>query len=318
MRELARWDCGVRWTASQPANATLTWDGLPIRPAIIRRQVRVGPDVALQFSAEGANAMRLHEVYVIAMIIAVLGALLIPGSDFDLTHRFPPTAIVSRDDFSSIAGEYYQGAARGRYLHLSILADGRYSFIWSGCTGVHCRESGYVRSTVGEYEFSPVTGDRPKIDRRLLLVRWQSRRYLVPAEKVQKFCDAVIKGDEPRTDEGPGDFYLALPLVHVDGLPELPDQWARFLGDHVAIGKIIDVTDDGIVKVEFGTAAGIEKGAILKVRPDRRFDDRRLRVESSEHGICLARECSTERNAEALVPGREVIVARVGGEKEHP
>ena len=250
--------------------------------------------------------MRLLEVCVIVMILGVLGALLVPGSDFDLTHRFPLPATNSRDDFSSIAGEYYQGEARGRYLRLSILADGRYSFIWSGCTGVHFRESGYVHSTEGSYELSPVTADRQKIDRRLQLVRWQSRRYLVASDKMQKFCDAVIKGDEPRTDEGPGDFYLALPLVQVDGLPELPNQWARHLRDHVAIGKITDVTDDGMVRVDFGTEAGIEKGAILKVRPNRRFDDRRLRVLSFEHGICSARDCSMERHDEALVPGRSL------------
>jgi hypothetical protein len=75
--------------------------------------------------------MRLLEMCVIVMILGVLGALLVPGSSFDLTHRFLPTATDSRDEFSSVAGEYYQGAARGRYFHLSILADGRYSFIWS-------------------------------------------------------------------------------------------------------------------------------------------------------------------------------------------
>jgi hypothetical protein len=197
---------------------------------------------------EKVHAMRLLEVCVIVMILAVLGALLVPGSDSDLTHRFPPTATDSRDDFSGVAGEYYQGAARGRYFHLSILADGR----------------------------------------------------------------------KPRTDQGPGDFYLAPPLVQVDGLPELPDQWARFLGDHVAIGKITEVTDDGIVRVDLGTVVGIDKGTILKVRPDRRFDDRRLRVVSSEHGICSARECSTQQYAEPLASGREVILVRVGGEGKHP
>ena len=182
---------------------------------------------------------------------------------------------------------------------------------------MHYRESGYVCGAIGEYELSPVTGERPKIDRRFLLVRWQSRRYLVPADKVQQFCDAVIKGDEPRTDQGPGAFYLALPLVQVDGLPELPDEWVRYLRDRVTIGKITEVTDDGIVKVDFGTVVRIDKGAILKVRPDRRFDDRQLRVVSSVRGFCSARECSTERNAEPLVPGREVLVAGGGGEQKN-
>jgi hypothetical protein len=264
-----------------------------------------------------AQAMRLKviplEVCVLVMIIGVLGALLFPAGDHDLTHRFPPTVAGSGNDFWNIAGEYYQGAARGRYLRLSILADGRYSFIWSGCTGVHHRESGYARNTDGSYELSPVKSDGSKIDRRFLLVRWQSRRYLVPPEIMQKFCDAVVNGDEPR-NEYTGDFWLRLPPARAEGRPVLPERWAAYLRENLAIGRITEVTDAGLLRVSFGAAGGIQEGAILKVRPDRRHDDRWLRVVSIQDGCCTARECSTYVGDEPLKPGREVIAARVIGE----
>lgn len=92
---------------------------------------------------------------VCAMVIGgVSGTLMAP--DYDRNHRFPPQVSLSVDDLSSLAGEYHQGARLGMSLSLSILHDGRYSFIWSGCTGVHHRESGYVGSIDGSYVLSPL------------------------------------------------------------------------------------------------------------------------------------------------------------------
>src|SRR4051812_19230712 len=97
-----------------------------------------------------AQAMRLKlsllDVCVIAMVLGLLASLLMPATDFDLTHRYPPMDAHAEPNLVQIAGEYHRGARLGLHLSLFILADGRYSFIWSGCTGVHHRESGSVHS----------------------------------------------------------------------------------------------------------------------------------------------------------------------------
>jgi len=195
-------------------------------------------------------------------------------------------------------------------LSLSILADGRYSFIWSGCTGVHHRESGYIRSTDGSYVLSPLQRVGSGIDHHLYLVQWQSRRYLVPPEKMEEFCDAVIKGDEPRVEYA-GAFYLSVPFDRADGLPELPERWASHLRESVTIGKIREVTKPGLVRVDIGSACGIEVGSTLTLRGSRRFHFRRLSVISAENGSCMAQECDPEINEEPLIPGREVIAERL-------
>jgi hypothetical protein len=74
---------------------------------------------------------------------------------------------------------------------------------------------------VGQRELSPVKSDGSKIDRRFLLVRLQFRRYLVPPEKMQKFCDAVVNADEPRK-EYPGAFWPRLPFAQAEAVPYCP------------------------------------------------------------------------------------------------
>ncbi len=261
--------------------------------------------------------LSLLDVCVIMIIIGVWAALLLPANDFDRRHRYPPQASLPGDNLADIAGEYYKGASRGMSLSLSILPDGRYSFIWSGCTGVHHRESGYIQSTDGSYVLSPLQRVEAGIDHHFLLVRWQSRRYLVPPEKMDEFCDAVIKGEEPRIEYA-GDFYLSVPFDQADGLPELPDRWASQLRAGVTVGKIMEVTKPGLVRVDFGTACGIEAGSILTLRGSRRFDFRRLSVISAENGSCTAHECDHETHEEPLLPGREVIAERPGEVEDDP
>jgi hypothetical protein len=48
------------------------------------------------------------------------------------------------------------------------------------------------------FELSAVTPIVPRIPRVFLPVKWDRRTYLIPREKLEEFCDAIIKGDEPR------------------------------------------------------------------------------------------------------------------------
>jgi hypothetical protein len=93
-----------------------------------------------------------------------------------------------------LAGEYYRCDGIGFRYRLSILPDGRYSLIDSGCTGVHRRESGYVFAINGEYVLSSSALSEPSITRKFVLIRWGQRHYLIPPDEMQHLRDAIIEG----------------------------------------------------------------------------------------------------------------------------
>ncbi len=97
----------------------------------------------------------LLDVVVVASVVGLLMGLLLPGSDFDRTYRYPPAVPDTVSDLSDISGEYHKGFGHGGGWSLSILPDGRYSSFLAGCTGVCNRESGYVWRLGADIELSP-------------------------------------------------------------------------------------------------------------------------------------------------------------------
>jgi hypothetical protein len=132
---------------------------------------------------------------IIGLLVGLsMPALLLPVGDFDLKHRYPPPASRHAPGPTGIAGEYYLGDGLGTNLRLSILPDGRYSFVSSGCTGVHHRESGFVQETRGQYVLAPSETSEPLIKRNFMLIGWGQRRYLIPPDEMQELRDAIIEG----------------------------------------------------------------------------------------------------------------------------
>jgi hypothetical protein len=181
--------------------------------------------------------VRWIELLVIISVIGILAGLMIPAGEFDFRHRYPSSAPVCADHLAGIASEYYLGDGLGMNLRLSILADGRYSLISSGCTAVAHRESGHVRVANGRYILAHTGPDEPGIERTFLLIGWDHRRYLIPPGEVQEFRDAIIAGQEPR--EGlHGRFDVRLPIAPADGLPDSPPEFARALRQEGLLGKV--------------------------------------------------------------------------------
>jgi hypothetical protein len=152
------------------------------------------------------------EGIIILVPLAVVAGLLLPMFVFELrhdyTHRYPPPGANAGNGFAAVAGEFTLGDGRGLNWSLSILPDGRYSFRWSGCMGVYERESGLVRHT-GDYLV--LTSAEPierRIPRVFLPVKWGRRTYFIPPEELEKFSEAIMKGDEPRHEHAHGDFYV--------------------------------------------------------------------------------------------------------------
>ena len=193
--------------------------------------------------------------------------------------------------------------------HLSILADGRYSSFVSTCTGVCDRESGFVRRIGDSYVLTPTKPIDSRIARVLVPIRWKGRYYLIPPEKMQEFCISIIDGDEPR-NEPPGDYYLREPNVPVDGIPEMPEQWATYLQENLVIGKVIAVLEGGRLKIDLGSAKGIEVGNVLAVQGRERYGPQRLFVVTVEIETCIAEEPKLGSTGAPLGVGRCVVMQR--------
>ncbi len=134
-----------------------------------------------------------------------------------------------------------------------------------------------------------MTPEKPcdgSLERVYQSIRWQERFYLIPPERMQDFCDAIIDGDEPR-DEGSGKFYLRSPRGQVLGVPELPQQWADYLKQHLVLGKIVGIIDADRARVDVGKTSGIQPATVLVVRGRDRYGPQRLFVESVEDDQCI-------------------------------
>lgn len=180
-------------------------------------------------------------------IVGILVALLQPAvGDRDYSRKLPPASGRASDPaLASVAGEYYRGDGLGVNWMLELTPDGRYSFLWSGCLGVYEKDWGYYRLKDGKVQLSqakpplkPRESGKPWIERvptGLRLIRWGTRRYLIPDEEKQAFCEAVRTGREPRTGSR-GRFFLAdVPEAGeelkdvLNGLPDVPDSWKSML-----------------------------------------------------------------------------------------
>ena len=81
----------------------------------------------------------------------------------------------------------------------------------------------------------------PRIPRVFIPVKWGRRTYLIPPEELEKFSEAIIKGDEPRNEGAAGEFYVVGLAESVGGVPELPEPWATFLRKNAIIGTVVEV-----------------------------------------------------------------------------
>jgi hypothetical protein len=248
------------------------------------------------------------EIIVVTMIVGVLVGLALPSGDSDYTHRFPPPGPNPGNGFANVAGEYFQGI-RGRHWRLSILPDGRYSFIWSGCCGVYHRESGSVNRVSGHLVLSPLKPIKPRLERVFLPLKWGRRTYLIPPERLEDFCDAIIQGSEPSNDSAERFYVLGLELP-VTGTPELPEQWATYLRKNLVIGTIVEVKEDGRAKIDAGSTEGIRVGTILTVQGRDVRGSRQLTIISVSRNSCVVEEVYPGESKKPLEEGWKVVTAR--------
>ncbi|WP_165227365.1 hypothetical protein [Aquisphaera insulae] len=244
-------------------------------------------------------------------IVGFLAGLLIPGSDHDFSPRFPPApAPDAPKSCGEIAGRYLDGGSHGGGGDLNILEDGRYSLVRSACVGVLDRDSGWARR-VGQHLLLSPAGSAPKrIERTFFSVDWSGRSYLVPVDRMDDFCVAVIEGDEPR-DDLRGRFFLRLgdEEKRIDGVPTLSEPWAAYLRDNLLIGTISSAQlDPQRVTIDLGSEGGVERDDVFMVQGHREGGWRRgLRVVAVAGRSSEAAEIRDRPSQQPLEPGWKVV-----------
>ncbi len=287
-------------------DAAAVWDDLDVPPAKPPRRRR-------RFWLK----LILVEIAVLVMIAGALVGLTLPlVGDRDYSHRFPPPGANPLNEFAAVAGEYFLGDGLGLNWALSILPDGRYSFRWSGCLGIYHRESGAVKRVDGNLMLAPVKPIEPRMERVFLPLKWGHRTYLIVPARLEEFCDAIIRGDEPRSDYH-GEFYLLGLDEPVAGVPELPEPWAAYLRENLVIGTIVDVMDDGRAKLDVGSADGVHPESDLRVQ-GRSDPTWQLKLVAVNERSCLIEKVYAGDAKEPLKPGWKVVAAREAQVRPNP
>jgi hypothetical protein len=212
------------------------------------------------------------------------------------TRRALILAEVKDLDADDWAGDYYAGDGLGANLSLCLAPRAGFVFEWHGCLGLYDRNYGAVVSKDGrirlQFTFKNTREGYQGIAAELVPVRWEARRYLVPADDVIGFCNYVNHGSEPRTIAH--GFYLLRrgdETRKVAGWPELPPEYRDYLLSKPVEATVLAVGPsttrpsiaggnykDTQLTLDAGKQQGLKAGMTLVVtQPDDRFESVRIR-----------------------------------------
>jgi hypothetical protein len=143
------------------------------------------------------------------------------------------------------AGEYYEGDGLGENVAFTVAPRAGYVFEWHGCLGLYGRNYGSVTATNGGLTLSFTFTNKDGlggIAKEFVPIAWGKRRYLVPANDLIGFCNAVNFASEPRKG-GRGRYLLRRGDEEKDvtGLPSVPAEYRRYLLKEPIEAEIISV-----------------------------------------------------------------------------
>lgn len=181
------------------------------------------------------------------------------------------------------AGTYYHGNGLSANARLTLAPMNGFVFIRTGCLGVYDRNYGEVVPTKHGslrlvFRFENNRDGFRGVAPELIPVPWGERQYLVRADDVVGFCNAINSGHEPRDDRHglhflrPGDGKKP-----ATGAPGLPERYRTYLLAEPIDAEIIAVheTEVEIRKgdfVQYATTVTVNVGRADKVLPGMSFN----------------------------------------------
>jgi len=147
----------------------------------------------------------------------------------------------------------------------------QFSFAWNGCLGKYAELSGRASLRDSVLELEPDQTPKPglpesQIPLHLTVVPWESRIYLVPADELVEFADAVNLRLEPR-EEAHGRYLLRVRdwRKRVRGDPGLPASAMPFLLRAPVRGRVLRLLEAGNAEIDRGADLGLRVGHHLWV-----------------------------------------------------
>jgi len=162
------------------------------------------------------------------------------------------------------AGDYFLGNGLGFNCHLIINPKGTFDFQLSGCTGVSRHDLGRAWIENGVLKIFTTKWIEPDEQRSeggptdFFPVRWGSRFYLVAANAITDFCSEVNEASEPRITPI-GGYYLRGQdwRKNVEGSPEVPASWRKYLLTNRVDGKITQLLASEEAWIDVGGESGL-------------------------------------------------------------
>lgn len=181
------------------------------------------------------------------------------------------------------AGEYYFGDGLGVNVSIALAPKNGFVFSWHGCLGMYDQNWGEVVVDPDEgslhlrCHFNNTREGFQGIATDLQPVRWGDRHYLVPVSELLEFCNHVNSGSETRRGVH-GRFALRRgdEKLAVEGSPEVPAKYQRFLLSKPIMAKISDIDGEQII-VDIGSIDGAFAGMQMFVE-DREYVVRSLKL----------------------------------------
>jgi hypothetical protein len=179
------------------------------------------------------------------------------------------------------AGEYYFGDGLGVNVSLALAPNNGFVFSWTGCLGLYDLNYGDIAFSDGAVKLLFKHPNERRgfqgIAPELLPVRWGERHYLIAADDVVKFTNAINSGTEPNTWRGgPSTEFLLRQgdeKKKVFGEPNLPNQYLSYLLKKPIQTKISSIVETRTeqsrrvtsILLDAGSANGLQVGMELYV-----------------------------------------------------
>jgi hypothetical protein len=202
------------------------------------------------------------------------------------------------------AGNYYQGDGKGVNQRILLSPKAGFVFTWHGCLGLYDRNRGEVHQGKDTLTLNFAYPNSRKgfqgIAPEMLLVAWGERKYLIPSDEVEEFCNAINSGEEPRT-HAYGRFLLKDKdwAKKAEGKPKLPEKYLGYLLKEPIQAKIVAVGEHKIREGRSGirfrtTTVTLNVGKKHGVLPGMKFFLTDDSVNNAKVVKALDEECTAE------------------------
>jgi len=205
---------------------------------------------------------------------------------------------------ASVAADYYFGDGLNNNHSLRLTNFGTFTYELATYEGPVAQVSGRYEISGQKIVLRPSNGKSTVWPQgmadELFPVAWGERVYLVPANDLIGFTNAVNSGAEPITNFSHGRYLLREGDVdrEVAGKPQMPEGFGNLVLDQPVEGRVVQAKKKGHWRIGAGKKQGLQPGMELcAVSPDQRSCVR-LRVVKVDTATAIVEELRAEDRRE--------------------